>query len=307
MTLQQMEYVVAVDKYRHFQQAAEACGVTQPTLSAMLSKLEEELDIRIFDRTNKAVHPTEVGQKIIRQAQRAVSEAHRLKEVVAEERERLTGSLRLRIGPTIAPYIVPKFIELYTNQFSTMDLTIEEVKSEPMFGELQKNMADIGIAITGDAPDGIFQIPLYTEPFYIYLAENYRHNKNSFSPKDLASENMWVMKEAQCFRDSAFSFCKGQKTGRQIYEAGSITTLIQIVDHIGGYTIIPEMHLPFLNDAQRKQVRPIEGDYISYRKVSMYIRNHEVRQRLVQSVVDTLKAIVPASMHDSYIRRPIQL
>jgi len=121
MTLQQMEYVVAVDKYRHFQQAAEACGVTQPTLSAMLSKLEEELDIRIFDRTNKAVHPTEVGQKIIRQAQRAVSEAHRLKEVVAEERERLTGSLRLRIGPTIAPYIVPKFIELYTNQFSTMD------------------------------------------------------------------------------------------------------------------------------------------------------------------------------------------
>lgn len=298
---------MAVDKYRHFQQAAETCGVTQPTLSAMLSKLEEELDIRIFDRTNKAVRPTEVGQKIIQQAQRAVSEAHRLKEVVAEERELLTGSLRLRIGPTIAPYIVPRFIELYTNQFPTMDLTIEEVKSEPMFGELQKNMADIGITITGDAPDGIFQIPLYTEPFYIYLAENYRHNKNSFSPQDLASENMWVMKEAQCFRDSAFSFCKGKKTGRQIYEAGSINTLIQIVDRIGGYTIIPEMHLPYLNDAQRKQVRPIEGDYISYRKVSMYIRNHEVRQRLVQSVVDTLKAIVPESMHDSYIRRPIQL
>lgn len=107
MTLQQLKYILAIDRYHNFAKAAEVLGVTQPTLSSMLSKLEEELDVRLFDRTNKSVRPTLVGEKIIRQARRVYQETERIGELVAEEREEVSGRLRMAIGPSIAPYVLP--------------------------------------------------------------------------------------------------------------------------------------------------------------------------------------------------------
>ena len=125
-----------------------------------------------------------------------------------------------------------------------------------------------GIAIGGKSKDGIFEIPLYQEPFWVYLAENCRRKLPVFSPEQLSHENMWIMKEAQCLRESAFSFCKAKETGRRVYEAGNIETLVRVVDANGGFTIIPEMHIPLLNTQQKENVRPLAGDYGSRRKVS---------------------------------------
>ena len=138
MTLQQLKYIIAIDRHRSFARAADELGVTQPTLSSLLQKLENELDVRIFDRSNKSVCPTAIGLKILRQAETAVNEAGRINEIVAEEKGSVAGELRMSVGPTIAPYILPKFIKTYTKKFPQVVLSIDELKSDAMTDALYR-------------------------------------------------------------------------------------------------------------------------------------------------------------------------
>ncbi len=301
MTLQQLKYVIAIDRLRNFAKAAEQCGISQPTLSAMLMKLEEELDVRIFERNNKSVIPTSTGEKIIRQAERTLSEAERISELVSEDKGVISGALTLSVAPTIAPYILPKLIKNYTESFPTIHLSIQEMKTDAMLKELSHGRIDVGIGIAGNAHDGILEIPLYTEKFMVYVAESCWRKIPVFKPENLEHEKMWIMKEAQCMRDSAFSFCKARAKGKRIYEAGSIETLIRIVDENGGYTIIPEMQVPFLTEQQRKNVYRIEGDYLSQRRISLYITDDFIRQRMLNTITETLIRFMPKGMMEERI------
>lgn len=301
MTLQQLKYIVAINRLRNFAKAAEQCGISQPTLSAMLIKLEEELDVRIFERSNKSVFPTTAGEKIIRQAERALAEAERITEIVAEDKGVVTGGLAISVGPTIAPYILPNFIKHYSSTYPSVSLTIREMKADAMLSELASGHIDVGMAISGNTRQGILEIPLYTERFMVYLSENCWRKLPVFNPENLEHEKMWIMKEAQCLRESAFSFCKARTKGNRIYEAGSIETLIRIVDENGGYTIIPEMHLPFLSPRQRENIRPIEGDYLSQRRVSLYIKDDFIRQRMLNTITETLFRFMPKGMMEERI------
>lgn len=296
MNLQQLRYIIAVNRFRNFAKAADACNVTQPTLSAMIVKLEEELDLRIFERTNKSVSPSNAGLKIIRQAESVLMEVDRISEILSEDKGLIGGRLNLSVGPTVAPYILPKFIKHYRKLYPTVDLSIEELKVEFMLDALLRGDIDAGIAISDNMRQGVLEIPLYTEKFFVYLAESCWRKLPVFKPENLEHESMWIMKEAQCLRDSAFSFCKARAKGHRIYEAGSIETLIRIVDENGGYTIIPEMHLPFLTEKQRLNIRKIEGDHLSQRRVSIYIKEDYIRQRMLNTIVDTLKAYMPEGM-----------
>ena len=177
-----------------------------------------------------------------------------------------------------------------------MSLTVEEMRTENMLNEIANGKLDAGITISGNVRDGIFEIPLYTEKFLVYLSEDCKRDQNEFRPEDLEHENMWIVKEAQCLRESAFSFCKARAKGKQIYEAGNIDTLIRIVDRNGGYTIIPEMHVALLNERQRKNVRRIEGDYLSERRVSLYIKDDCIRQNMLNTITDTLRRFMPEGM-----------
>ena len=301
MTLQQLKYIIAIDRLRNFAKAAEQCGISQPTLSAMLMKLEEELDVRIFERNNKSVIPTSTGEKIIRQAERTLSEAERISELVSEDKGIISGALTLSVAPTIAPYILPKLIKNYTESFPTIHLSIQEMKTDAMLKELSHGRIDVGIGIAGNAHDGILEIPLYTEKFMVYVAESCWRKIPVFKPENLEHEKMWIMKEAQCMRDSAFSFCKARAKGKRIYEAGSIETLIRIVDENGGYTIIPEMQVPFLTEQQRKNVYRIEGDYLSQRRISLYITDDFIRQRMLNTITETLIRFMPKGMMEERI------
>ncbi len=303
MTLQQLKYIVAIDKFRNFAKAADACEISQPTLSAMLAKLEDELDVRIFERNNKNVKPTVVGEKLLAQAKKVVMEAGRIEEIAAEEKNSLTGKLTLSIGTTIAPYILPQFIKKYTEAYPGVELVIREMKTPNMLAAVQSSNVDAAIAIAGNSQQGLFEIPLYTEKFYVYLSENCWRKLPVFKPENLEHEQMWIMKDAQCLRESAFSFCKARSKGKHIYEAGSVETLVRVVDINGGFTIIPELHIPFLADSQRQNIRSIDGDFLSQRRVSLYIREDYIRERMLNSITDVLLKILPLEMFEERIKK----
>ncbi len=308
MTLQQLKYVVAIDRYRSFAAAADALGVTQPTLSGMIVKLEEELDVRLFERSSRRVVTTAIGLKIVEQARRVLMETDRIVEMVSESKGSVSGEFRMAVGPSIAPYILPDFIRIYLADYPEVSLSVEEMRPGTMINSLREATIDAGIATTGHAEGGIYEIPLYTERFYVYLSDSCRRKLPVFLPEQLEHEHLWVMKEVQCLRESAFSFCKGRVGKRHVYEAGNIDTLIRIVDANGGYTIIPEMHLDALDERQRRNVRRIDGDHLSFRLVSMYIREDCVRERMLNAVCDTLKKFMPRGMMEpSVVKNGIRL
>ena len=196
MNLQQLKYIMAIDRFRNFAKAADACNISQPTLSAMLMKLEEELDVRIFERSNKMVTLTAVGEKILRQAQTVVMETDRITEIVREEKGALSDAFSLSVGPTIAPYLLPKFIKHYQESYPSVALSISEMKANFMLDALLRGELDAGIAIADNVRPGILEIPLYSERFYVYLAESCWRKLPVFKPENLEHENMWIMKEA---------------------------------------------------------------------------------------------------------------
>ena len=146
MNLQQLHYIIAVNRFRSFAKAADYCGITQPTLSKMVAKLEEELDVKIFERSSRSVVATSIGESIIRQAEKAVKESSRIEEIVNDAKNSLTGELHVSVGPSIAPYILPDFIRIYGAAFPEVSLTVEERRLDGMIESLLSGKTDVAIA-----------------------------------------------------------------------------------------------------------------------------------------------------------------
>jgi LysR family hydrogen peroxide-inducible transcriptional activator len=308
MNIQQLEYIVAVDRHRHFAKAAEACSVSQPTLSAMIQKLEEELDVKIFDRTKHPVEPTAIGSRIIAQARTTLRDMNRVREVVLSEVNALSGTLTLGVLPTIAPYLVPQFICNFAAAHPTVELRVSEMRSGALVAALMDSSLDMAVMTTptGSGTD-LLEIPLYQEPFVAYLSPTCGHRPTVLEADRMPEENLWVLQEGQCIlRDQVFNFCESKMTNR-IYEAGSIDTLIRIVDHNGGYTVIPQLHLDFLTPAQKENVRPITSPP-ARREVSLVVRHDYVKERMLNAVADAVKQIIPHDMLDPHLLKfPIKL
>lgn len=292
MTLQQLRYVIAVNKYRNFAKAAEACSVTQPTLSAMLMKLEEELGIRIFERTNKSVVPSITGEKIISIAEKTLANAESIHNVISEEEGRVSGELRLSVAPTIAPYILPDFISKYTAQYPHVKMWVKDMKVSSIINALIDGSIDVGIGIAGSTRKGIKEIPLYTEKIELYASPKVREDGNEF---------LWVMKEALSLRENTYNFYNANK-GHHIYEATSVDQLIRMVDQEGGFTMIPHMHLRYLTNEQRKNVVVQNPEEASERKVSIYVRSAITRKNVLDSIIAVLQQIIPSSMIEPGIK-----
>lgn len=298
MTLQQMEYIVALDKYRHFVLAAEACGVTQPTLSAMIQKLEEELDVKIFSRDRKNITPTSIGEKIIRQAKIALNETQKIKEVVADESSNMNGNLRIGILPTIAPYLVPDFIYYFRKSYPNVNLFIDEKENRSLIQDLRFGNLDIAITTPPEAHANILEIPVYVEKFVAYFSETCSKARQMIVNGNLPPEQMWILKEGHCIPNGGINLCENKDIGNHIYEAGSIDTFIKIVDRNGGYTIIPELHISTLNEKQKENIQTLNVNPPAQRTVSILIKDDFIRERIVNAVLDTIKAIIPSHMMD---------
>ena len=303
MTLQQLEYVLALEKTRHFVRAAELCGVTQPTLSAMIQKLEEELDCKIFDRSRQPIETTEIGKQIINQAQVIIYQSNQLKESVLTTKGALTGTLNLAIIPTIAPYLLPQFIASFKNSYPDILLKVSEMHTSTIIEKLRIAEIDMAILSTPLEDPKILEVPLYYEKFIAYISPTEPvYERTELSASDMPLDKLWVLEEGHCLRNQVFNFCHEKPTHSSTYEAGSIDTLVKIVDLNGGYTVIPELHVDLLSEKQKLNLREIVKPEAT-REISIVIRHDFVREGLINAVAECVKQIIPSHMLDARLKK----
>jgi len=269
----------------------------------MIQKLEDELDVKLFDRSHQPLTTTEIGKEIISQAKIVLKNAEFLREMIKNKRQSLEGTLNLAIIPTIAPSLLPKFLIEFRKNYPMIDLQIQEMKTSDIILNLNQSKIDMGILATPLEVDTLLEIPLYYEKFFAYISPNEElYKQEVLSANNMPLDNLWILQEGHCLRNQVFNFCIEKKESKSVYEAGSIDTLIKIIDENGGYTVIPELHLQFLNDHQLKNIRSIEKPQ-GVREVSIVITNDFIRERLLNAVVDTVKSIVPDEMIDERLKK----
>ena len=298
MTLQQLEYIVAVYRTRHFVKAAEACGVTQPTLSAMIQKLEAELDVKLFERSSQQVMPTAIGKVVVEQAWKVLNRARKLKDIVAEEKKSLTGTFRLGILPTIAPYLLPRFFPRLMRENSSLEIRVVEMKTADIRRAIDRGEIDAAVMVdTGDLDDYALTT-LFYEQFFAYVSPSDQLSaKKSIKTSDLSNELLWLLDEGHCFRDQLVKYCqlKAAKTSQSAYSLGSIETFMRIVENGQGVTFIPELATMQLTPTQKELVRPFAIP-IPTREVVMATSKAFVRQSLLNMIVGQIRNSVPEKM-----------
>ncbi|MDD3078929.1 MAG: LysR substrate-binding domain-containing protein [Paludibacter sp.] len=302
MTLQQLEYIIALDKTRHFVRAAEMCGVTQPTLSAMIQKLEDELDCKIFDRSMHPIVPTEVGKVVLNQAQVILYNVDQLKENLNTEKGSLAGTLSLAMIPTVAPYLLPGFIAAFRENYPEISLKVTEMRTESVIRSLHNAEIDMAILSTPLEDPKILEVPLYYEKFVAYISPNEAiYQQEEISTNEMPLDHLWVLEEGHCLRNQIFNFCDNN-THSSVYEAGSIDTLVKIVDVNGGYTVIPELHIDLLSEKQKLNLRKIVRPEAA-REISLVIRQDFVREGVLNAVANCIKHIIPQHMLDARLKK----
>lgn len=298
MTLQQMEYIVAVYRVRHFAKAAEMCGVTQPTLSAMIQKLEKELGVKIFERSSQQVTPTAIGKLVVEQAWKVISRANKIKDIIAEEEHSLSGTFKIGILPTIAPYLLPRFFTKLESENPDIDFHIIEMKTADIKKALSRGEIDAAIAVRLDELDVYNQTSMYYEQFIAYVAKNdplFSHK--NIKTSDLSNEFLWLLDEGHCFRDQLVKFCnlKSATESKSKYSLGSIETFMRMVESGQGVTFIPELALSQLSESQMELVRPFALP-IPVRDVVLLTAKNFVRHSIAELIVDSVKENVPKEM-----------
>lgn len=308
MTLQQMEYIVAVDKYRHFAKAAESCGVSQSTLSALVQKLEYELDVAIFDRKSHPVRPTEVGAEIISRVQRVLFNAAQVRELVSARKGESIGKVSLGITSTVAPYLLPKMFRYLSANHPDIQIRVEETGVAAIVSKLERGDLDVALLATPVSSTELLEIPIYTERLMAYVSPDApMHRNRILQTGQLPPEGVWVLREGYCPNRGVFPFCDSTTARQATYEAGSVETLIRIVDENGGYAIIPQLHVPLLAQHQQANVHALTNPEPT-REIALVVHRNFVRERLLNILADAIKSAVPTDMLDRRIMKfPIVL
>lgn len=303
MTLQQFEYIVAVDEHRHFVRAAESCGVTQSTLSSLIQKLESELDVVIFDRSCHPIEPTALGREIIAQARVVLYNASQMEELVSAHKELGVGNISLGVASTIAPFILPQLFRYMKQHHPDVVLHVEEARVETLKAKLQRAELDVAILAMPVSEDNLLEIPIFRERYVAYVSPDsdlYAHDV--LDTQLLRADDIWVLGESYCPNIEQFPFCVRDISSVSIYAAGSIETLMRIVDENGGYTIVPELQLSLMDDAERRNIRELHNP-VPGREVAFVVRRDFVRQRMLNILADALKTIIPEEMIDERLKK----
>ncbi|MDR3286309.1 MAG: hydrogen peroxide-inducible genes activator [Prevotellaceae bacterium] len=308
MTIQQLEYIIAVDNFRHFANAAEACFVTQPTLSMMIQKLEDEMDVKIFDRTKHPVEPTTIGEQVIAQARITLKNLRQIKEIVENEKNIVKGIFRLGIIPTIATYLVPELLHQHLAANSEIELTLKESTTANLIREITNGTLDGGILAGPLNHSELVEYPMYYEKFYAYVSPHdsaYKNKKIDLDAIDI--NNVWLLENEHCFRGQIEHLCsrKRKSTSKKSsirYESGSIETLINVVDYNPGMTIIPEMHAMALSEERQENLREFKN-LTAVREVSMIVSKEYVRKTMLKIILDIICNSVPKSMQNPELKQ----
>ncbi len=283
MTIQQLEYVIALNTYRHFVTAAKKCFVTQPTITIQVKKLESEIGFSIFNKSKSPFEPTDLGVMFIKKAEIILREVSDLKNMVSKELDNMDGVFKIGVIPTISPYLIPLISGSFSEKYPNTVLKIDEMQTADIITALQKKELDIGILVTPLNEPFIREVKLYNEPFVFYgQKKDYQDNRKTISAKEVEYlDNVWLLKSGHCFRNQVLNICNNTDNNKNIkFQSGSIEALKKMVDNYGGFTLVPEMAIN-KNDAgcniEFTEPKPI-------REVSIVIHHSFSKDALVDAL-----------------------
>jgi LysR family hydrogen peroxide-inducible transcriptional activator len=300
VTLVQLEYITAVDTYRHFAAAAEKCFVTQPTLSMQIKKMEDELGVVIFDRTKQPIIPTDVGAEIIAQARVILREAKGISSIVANHKKEISGELRIGIIPSLAPYLLPLFMSNLAQSHPNLELKVREMITEDIVEALKKDTIDVGILVTPLHDAAIKEEAVFYEEIMVYASIDHTFiEKTSILIRDLESPDLWLLSNGHCFRSQVLNLCSYHETQRHSlpfeYESGSFETLVKMIDKNGGFTLLPELAIAEMDDARRKQVRTFT-DMVPLREVGIAYARSYAKGNMLKTLKEHIQKSIPERM-----------
>ena len=299
MTITQLQYVLAVAEYKNFTLAAQKCFVTQPTLSMQIQKVEEELNVKLFDRSKKPIKLTDIGLKIVNQAKNIVIEADRIIDIVQQEKGFIGGEFRLGIIPTIMPTLLPMFLKNFINKYPKIKLIIEEFNTDELIFKLNNGHLDAAIAATPLNEPKIKEIVLYFEPFVAYVSQNNSNlNKKEILVDDLNLNELLLLQDGHCFRESVLNLCKNNSVNDinhfQI-QSGSFETLIKLADEGLGVTLLPYLHTLNLNDADKAKLRNF-AEPKPAREVSLIYPKTELKIHIIEALRNTISGVIKGAI-----------
>ncbi|MCU0395478.1 MAG: LysR substrate-binding domain-containing protein [Chitinophagaceae bacterium] len=309
MTLTQLEYVVALDSHRHFALAAEQCFVTQPTLSMQIQKLEEELGVKIFDRTKQPVIPTEIGTSIIAQARVVLREADMIPRLISDQMESLSGELRLGIIPTLAPYLLPPLYRAMREKYPKLNLVVKESITEEVIHELKNNRLDCGIVVTPLKDPSIREQVLFYEELFVYVsAQNALAGKKYVLANEIDPNQLWLLEEGHCFRSQVLNLCELRRSTdfHFQYETGNIETLKRMVDKSDGITILPELAVMEFSKSQLKRVKHLKQPRPA-REVSLVTHRNHIKTKSLQALKEEILCNVPERMLQLHQKKVVDI
>jgi LysR family hydrogen peroxide-inducible transcriptional activator len=309
MTLTQLEYIVALDTWRHFVSASEKCFVTQPTLSMQIQKLEVELGVKIFDRTKQPVIPTEIGMGIIAQARVVLRESGMIREMISEQKDAMTGEIRIGIIPTLAPYLLPPLFKNIREKYPQVNLVIKETITEEIILELKNNRLDCGIVVTPLKDASMKEDILFYEELFVYVSKkNALHDKKYVLPTDIDPSQLWLLEEGHCFRSQILNLCELRKYSNLHfrYETGNIETLKRMVDKSDGITILPELAVMEFTKAEMNHVKRLKEPSPA-REVSLVTHRDHLKMKLIKTLKEEIVNIVPKPMQKLNKKKVVEI
>ena len=298
MTLTQLEYILAVEQYRHFGRAAKSCSVTQPTLSMQIQKLEDELGEIIFDRSKNPILPTQLGLKIITQARLVIKEHKKIYGLIELDSKELSGSLSLGIIPTLCPYLLPFFLEDFMQEYPNVKLSIKEMQTPDIIKALEDDSLDAAILVTPLKHSQIIERKLFTEQFHIFTSKLHPFfSRKEIKMSDLKGQTPWLLEEGHCLRDQVLNICKIRKISARsdlIFEGGSLETLINLVNHGNGSTLIPEIST-FYYSKFKNMIKPITAP-TPLREVSIVHSRIFLKEKIIDAVEKSILKKLPNTL-----------
>lgn len=309
MNLQQLEYIVALDTHRHFSKAAKHCFITQATLSMMIRKLEEELNVVLFDRSKQPVVPTEAGKMVIEQARTVLKEASQIKQLSNEMKVGVQGDLRIGIIPTLAPYLLPIFLPSFLKKYPSVKLRIVEQTTEHILQLLSSDKLDVGLMATPVINKNFKAAHLFYEEFKVYVATDDKSlRKKYLLPEEIDVNKLWLLEEGHCLRSQTLNLCELQqqqaKAHNLDYEAGSIESLLKITEINEGITIIPELATLNFDEVSKQKLRHFKPP-VPVREISLVTYRHFIKQKLLnvlsEEIKENIKQTLPPSKKETSV------
>ena len=301
-TLSQLNYIVAVDRFRHFGKAAKHCKVSQPSLSIQIQKVEEELDTVLFDRNKKPVLPTSSGAGFIEQAKRVLREHEKLLSYMHSQAHVIGGSFSIGIIPTVLPYLLPLFVQDFLSEYPHIDLSVEEMKTVDIIEALKADHIDAGILATPLKEEGIREMQLYCEDFLIYYNKSHAisSQKDTLLASDLEAlhpSDLWLLKDGHCLRNQVTQLCSSQGgqtvLGRFSFEGGSLETLRTLIRATSGYTLIPRSFALSLSNKELRECTKEFAPPVPVREISIVYAREQWKKDHIKALAKTVKNSIP--------------